>query len=124
MKTEQRFFGDEGEAKVAEYLQSDGYVICARNFHIRGGEVDIIARKKEVIAFVEVKTRKVERFALSEVVTLSKQRKIIRAARTYLFRQRIGDVAIRFDIALVTGEPASAKVTYLPNAFTAHEEIV
>lgn len=124
MKTEQRSFGDEGEAKVVEYLQNEGYAICARNFHIRGGEIDIIARKKEVIAFVEVKTRKVEQFALSEVVTVPKQRKIIRTARAYLFQHHVHDVVIRFDIALVTGELAHAQVTYLPNAFTAHEEVL
>lgn len=124
MKTEQRRFGDEGEAKVAEYLQNEGYTICARNFHLRGGEIDIIARKKEVIAFVEVKTRKVEQFTLSEVVTFPKQRKIIRTARSYLFQHHVRDVVIRFDVALVTGDPAQAQVTYFPNAFTSCDEVL
>lgn len=124
MKTEQRFFGDAGEAAVVEYLQNEGYDIYARNFQIRGGEVDIIARKAEVIAFVEVKTRRVEPFALSEVVTFSKQRKIIRAARSYLFQNHLQDVAIRFDIAILTGDALAWKLNYIPDAFTAHESIL
>lgn len=124
MKTEQRFFGDAGEAAVVEYLQNEGYAICARNFQIRGGEIDIIARKAEVIAFVEVKTRRVEQFALSEVVTFSKQRKIIQAARSYLFQHRISDMVIRFDIAILTGDAPDWKLNYISNAFTAHEGIL
>lgn len=124
MKTEQRFFGDTGEAAIVEYLQNEGYDIYARNFQTRGGEVDIIARKGEVLAFVEVKTRRVESFALSEVVTISKQRKIIRAARAYLFRYRMSDVVIRFDVAILTGDARTWKLNYIPNAFTAPEGIV
>lgn len=124
MKTEQRFFGDEGETAVVTYLQNRGYTICARNFHVRGGEVDIIVRQKEVVAFVEVKTRHVEQFSLSEVITPAKQRKIIRAARSYLFQKHIQDVAIRFDVALLTGTPPLWELTYIPHAFTAHEESI
>ena len=50
--------GSWGEAKSAEYLRKNGYKIEAMNYNSRFGEIDIIARKKKIIAFVEVKLRK------------------------------------------------------------------
>lgn len=50
--------GKLGESKVCEYLAERGYTISARNYRIKGGEIDIIAENGDYIAFVEVKTRK------------------------------------------------------------------
>ena len=46
-----------GESAVCRYLMQQGYTIRKRNYRIRGGEIDIIAQKGEILAFVEVKTR-------------------------------------------------------------------
>ena len=50
--------GQTGEDAVCEYLEDKGYRVAARNFRIRGGEIDIISTKGEYLVFTEVKTRK------------------------------------------------------------------
>jgi len=115
--------GFYGEEQVVAYLQRHGYLILARNVRWRGGEIDIVARKAQLIACVEVKTRRVRHFPLSGVVTPSKQQKIIRTARNFLAYQRLAhDYAIRFDIALVELVEQEWKITYITNAFTAPED--
>lgn len=109
--------GNAGESAVTDSLIKDGYTIVARNYRIRGGEIDIIARKDEYLAFVEVKTRKNNLFPLSEVITLSKQKTIIRTAKHFLstHTQKTLDTAYRFDVALVEG--TDLIITYIPHAF-------
>lgn len=112
----------QGEEYVADYLTKRGYTILARNYRIRGGEIDIIARKAEVVAMVEVKTRTTEYFNLSQVIVPTKQRSLIYAARHFLAKNRLSNVVVRFDVALVY--LASEKVIdfkYMSNAFTAVE---
>lgn len=111
-----RTLGNRGETQVVEYLQSQGFTILARNYLIRGGEIDIIATKKELLIFVEVKTRTQQTHSLSEVVTLSKQKKIIYTAKHFSLTYGSLDKVLRFDVALVQG--SDAIITYLPNAFT------
>ncbi len=83
---------------------------------ITEGEIDIIAQKQELLVFVEVKTRTTQHFPLSELITRSKQRKIIRTAKQYLLEFQVVDKVCRFDVALVTmGQNPS--ITYLPHAF-------
>ena len=112
-----RHTGDAGEQAVADWLVKDGFVVLARNYRVRQGEVDLIASKGELLVFVEVKTRLAEHFYLSEVITRSKQRKIIYAARQYLASKfQYLDKVCRFDVALVTGN--DFQITYIPHAFS------
>lgn len=119
-KTPKRALGDAGEAHITHKLEARGFTILARNYTIRGGEIDIIALKDELVLFIEVKTRTRSDFALSEVITPSKQKKIIFAARYFLATQNITDKVCRFDVALVEG--SDKKTTYIPNAFTSPQE--
>ncbi|MCF7900004.1 YraN family protein [Candidatus Babeliales bacterium] len=109
--------GNAGESAVTDSLIKDGYTIVARNYRIRGGEIDIIVRKDEYLAFVEVKTRKKSLFPLSEVITVSKQKTIIRTAKHFLatYKEQTLDTVYRFDVALVEG--SDLIITYIPNAF-------
>lgn len=107
--------GAEGEEHIAQHLEKNGFSILKRNFTVRAGEVDIIACKDELVVFVEVKTRSHIYFNTSEVITRSKQKKIILAAKIFLTQQRFTDKVFRFDVALV--EKQSAEITYIPNAF-------
>ena len=76
--------GNSGEDLAARYLESNGYEIVARNFHSRYGEIDIIAKNAEYIAYIEVKTRGISSYGLPrDAVTLQKQQKIIKTA--YVF---------------------------------------
>ena len=112
-----KILGNKGEDAVCLWLAKRGFTICERNFAIRSGEVDIIAQKDEILAFVEVKTRKHNYFATSTVVTRSKQRKIISAAKMYIVKKGIQDKACRFDVAIVTSGDLQETIEYLEDAF-------
>lgn len=97
-----RAAGYAAEEMAASFLEEQGFTILARNYTIRGAEVDIIAREAETIVFVEVKQRKSSRYAAPrESVTLAKQRRISRAALVWLQREGLGDAPVRFDIVEV-----------------------
>jgi putative endonuclease len=108
--------GQQGEDLVASHLVREGYRMRHRNVRIRGGELDLVVQKGNVLAFVEVKTRTNKHFALSTLITPRKQALVARAAAVYLQDQRIelSSCVIRFDVALVESET----VTYIENAFT------
>lgn len=112
-------FGHAGESAVADFLQGHGFTILKRNFSFRGGEVDIIAQRNELRVFVEVKTRKGPQFPITDVITFSKQKKIVATAHYFNAQHGWGDQIIhRFDVACVTPVEASLQVTYIKNAFT------
>ena len=54
--------GKWGEALAAEYLRKNGYQIVAANYHSRFGELDLVAKKKKILAFIEVKLRKNDQY--------------------------------------------------------------
>ena len=107
-----------GEKVVAYYLEKKGYRILKRNFTVKGGEIDIIASKDGIIAFVEVKTRAPDPMVNGfEAVTAAKKRRIIRTSERYSYRFP-HDLQPRFDIVWVT--VSGRKVTgfnYIENAF-------
>jgi putative endonuclease len=109
--------GNEGEQAVIEWLQKKGFSILARNFTTRWGEVDIIAQRDEVVAFIEVKTRSVEYFPSSLVVIRSKQRRIIAATHAYIIKNKIEDKVFRFDVAIVIKDFSAYRIEYIENAF-------
>lgn len=116
--------GRAGEEYVCGYLEKRGWKIAARNFRVKGGEIDIIAEKSGVIAFVEVKTRKFGSLSDGiEAVDAKKRKCVIRAADRYL--EEFSDMAreVRFDAAVVTitteEAPRVLEMHYYENAFDA-----
>ncbi len=89
------------EERACEYLRSLGYLIVARNWRWRGGEVDIIAKDGDTLVFVEVKARSTARFGHpAEAVNERKRGKLIAAAKAFLGRD-LGKVPVRFDVVTV-----------------------
>jgi putative endonuclease len=116
--THKKMTGDAGEAHVVAYLQQQRYTILERNYTVRPyGEIDIIAAKGDVIVFVEVKARQHHYFDTSEVITVSKQRKIAVVAQLYFAKNTCDNKVGRFDVALVHQTPKGLDVTYIENAF-------
>ena len=113
--------GDAGEEFVCEYLKDKGYIIAARNYKTRTGEIDIIAESRTTLIFVEVKSRKSGRAYLPrEAVDLIKQQKIASAAGEYVARKQ-SDLALRFDVAEVIffgDNEDSMEINYIENAFS------
>lgn len=101
-----RLTAAEGEVYAKDYLIAKGYDIIALNEVCGDGEIDIIARDKDIIVFVEVKARENNRFGYPvEVITPTKKRNIIRSAKLYINRRRWYNKNVRFDvISLYDGE--------------------
>jgi putative endonuclease len=116
--------GKQGEDAVARYLEKHRYRILGRNVSCRTGEIDLVASKEDVIAFVEVKTRHEHQFELSQIIVPAKQHKIIAAARWYIAQHALCDMVYRFDVALVQAKYEDFVITYIPNAFTDEESVV
>ncbi len=115
-----RKIGYFGEDAVCEYLKGKGYNILARNYQIRGGEIDIIAEDKEYIIFVEVKTRKTGSMTGGlEAITKKKQSLIVKTAVAYM--TKIGsNLQPRFDAVEVYMEKSTVtELNYIENAFDA-----
>jgi putative endonuclease len=94
--------GHSGEALAALRLRLVGYRILARRYRTKVGEIDLIARRGGVLAFVEVKRRANAADAL-EAVSLRSQARIRRAAELFLRRNpELAALALRFDVMVVT----------------------
>ena len=90
--------GKKGEDIAADYLKKSGYKILFRNWKWGKNEIDIIAEKDDIVAFVEVKTRTDEFLGgVSAAVSEEKQRSIIYAAEGYIKKFNV-DKESRFDI--------------------------
>ena len=117
--------GNVGEDAVVRYLRLRGYRILARNYTVKGGEIDIIASRFRYIVFIEVKTRSAatdtEKYGHpADAVTAEKKQHLRYAASRYLSLHPTKKKP-RFDIAEVylantQGKP-SAKIRYLKEAF-------
>ncbi len=90
--------GAWGEALAAEYLRKRGYRLLATGYRCRFGEIDLIAEHKGFLAFIEVKVRKNDDFALArEYVNFTKQKRIRTTASCYL-SQNPNQLQPRFDV--------------------------
>ena len=90
--------GDFGEYVAADFLEAKGYRILEKNFQVKGGELDIIAETRDFLIFVEVKTRKNEKYgAPADAVDWRKQQHLLTAARAYLYKHPT-QKEIRFDV--------------------------
>ena len=113
--------GKWGEKIALEYLNKNDYVTIATGFRSRFGEIDIIAKSKDYLVFVEVKTRKNANFAHArEYVGKEKQRKIIATANYWLVKHPT-KLQPRFDVVevYVHGDESyhSPQINHIENAF-------
>ncbi len=114
-KINKRKLGEKAESIICSYLEEKGYIILEKNFRCHFGEIDIIAKDKDYIVFMEVKYRK--NVALGypeEAVTLSKQQKIIKTSLYYIQQNHISvNANYRYDVISILGN----RVTLIKNAF-------
>lgn len=111
MSMNNRAKGIEGENIAVEYLKKRGYKILERNFMAKTGEIDIIAQDKNIVVFVEVKTRENTLFGQPiEAITPQKVRSIVRTAELYLLSCKRQNDICRFDvIEVLKGEVIHTK---------------
>jgi putative endonuclease len=118
--------GDAAEERACRHLDRSGFTIVERNYRTRGGEIDIVARKGDLLVFVEVRSREVPGLGTpEESVTPAKRRRIVAAARRYL-----SDVPpsswreARFDVIAIDGSGDDAALRHYPAAFDAKGKIL
>jgi putative endonuclease len=96
-----RILGAWGESIAAKYLQNRGYKILERNWRCARGEIDLIIDAGDILAFVEVKTRKSRAMGTPEEgLTAKKSLKLLELAQTYMLEKNI-DVDWRIDMVAV-----------------------
>ena len=117
LNTRQKF-GEQGESLAVWYLKKNGYKILEQNYRTNLGEIDIIAREKKTLVFVEVKSRRSIRYGSPKwAVTLKKQRTISMVALTYLKATKQTDVRARFDVVAITSNQDEPRIEIVKNAF-------
>lgn len=113
-----QIFGKNNESLAVIYLKRQGYRIVEQNYRTRMGEIDIIAKDKETIAFVEVKARASVSFGSPRyAVTLQKQRKISKVALQYLKSTHQSHVRARFDVVTIFSNSGRDTIELIKNAF-------
>lgn len=109
--------GKAGEELAVKYLLEHGYKILERNWRYMHFEIDIVARKEEILAIVEVKTRTGEFFGdPEEGVTKQKERFLSSAAHEYVVLKNL-DVEVRYDIISIVFSKGTYELKMIEDAF-------
>lgn len=94
-----KIIGSWGESVAVQFLEKNKYEILTRNFKCRQGEIDIIAKNKEYLIFVEVKTRSNIFYGIpSQAVNEKKKKNIYKATKYFLHVNKLEEHYIRFDV--------------------------
>jgi len=110
--------GKEGEEIAQDYLQKLGYQILERNYRSQQGEVDIIARDRDFLVFVEVKYYSYRSYGSPVgAVRKAKKQSVIHAAQTYIYKNNIKNTYCRFDVVAIYRRSNSMKIDYYKDAF-------
>lgn len=110
--------GKEGEKLAADFLKKNGYKIVEVNYRCPIGEIDIVARDKNEMVFVEVKARKSSTLGYpEEAVGVKKQKKISQLACWYLQEKKLNDTRARFDVVAILMLPQGNDIRLIRNAF-------
>jgi putative endonuclease len=101
-RSSKRSLGQRGEDIATAYLRQQGYTILTRNWRCAAGELDIVAHQGETLVFVEVRTRRGNRFGSpEESVTPDKQAKLVELAQSYLQESCLTDQNWRIDVVAI-----------------------
>ena len=114
---DRKYIGNKGEDYAVSFLFANGYDVLQKSFRFGRGEIDIIARKDDVLIFIEVKTRKNADFGYPETfVSESQQERRHRAAEEYVI-QKEWHGHIRFDIIAILWDGTEPTLDYFEDAF-------
>ncbi len=110
--------GKVGEDMAADFLKKSGYRIIERNYRCKIGEIDIIALDKDILCFVEVRTKNSSSFCRpQQTVTSPKQRKLQKLALYFLAHKKIKNMNCRFDVVAVDISKGRSGIEMIKNAF-------
>ena len=110
-------FGNKGEQLAVDYLNNNGYKVVHRNYRYLKAEIDIIAKKGDILAIVEVKSRSSDYIqSIADTVTAKKIKLLVMAADHYINSKDL-DVEARFDIITIHRNGTIFNIEHLENAF-------
>lgn len=91
--------GNYGEELALTYLEDKGYKIISRNFRNKYGEIDLICKFKDLLIFIEVKSRFSSLYGSpQEAVTYFKQKQILKLCKLYIMKNKLYNLNCRFDV--------------------------
>ena len=109
--------GKFGEELAVEFLQKNGYDILETNWIFQKAEIDIIVKKENILAVVEVKTRSSIEFGLpQDFVKPKKIQHLVKAVNEYIISNDL-DLTVRFDIIAICKEENNYKIEHIEDAF-------
>lgn len=110
--------GKKGEERAVRFLKKKGYRIIETNYVCKLGEMDLIAKEKDTLVFVEVKTRTSTMFGPPQLaVTNFKQRQLSKVALNFLKQNNLEDVKARFDVVAILFGQRGEEIELIRNAF-------
>lgn len=110
--------GKSGEKRAVEFLKQKGFEILLTNYRYGHKEIDIIAKDKKCIVFVEVKAGKSKSFGPPEGwVNLKKQRKLAEVATAFLQENQFPGYDFRFDVIAIDKSSNQERIEHIENAF-------
>ncbi len=116
---EKHELGKEGENEAEKLLQEKGFEILGKNVRAGGHEMDLVARRKNLLVVAEVKTRSYATLGEpEEFLTKKQQQNIIKAANAFVVNKNL-DVEVRFDIISIVKNQYETKVRHIEDAFYA-----
>jgi putative endonuclease len=115
---EKKELGKKGEDLALRFLKKKGYQIIETNYACKMGEMDIIAKEKDILAFIEVKTRTSTAFGLPQLaVNPKKQSQMSKVALHFLKEKKLEDARARFDVVAILLGPKGAEIELIKDAF-------
>src|SRR4030065_2093655 len=115
---QEKELGKKGEEVVLRFVKKNGYKIIEKNYVCKLGEMDIIAREKDTLVFVEVKTRTSMVFGPPQLaVNSTKQMQLSKVALYFLKEKRLEEVKARFDVVAILLRPKGEEIELIKDAF-------
>ncbi|UCD32344.1 MAG: YraN family protein [Desulfobacterales bacterium] len=118
MENQRQKFGKESESIAVKHLRKQGYKILEQNYRTKMGEIDIIAKDKKTLVFIEVKARRSHLFGNPKwAITPKKQRQISKVALYYLKVTKQTKAKARFDVVTIRSFEEKPRIDIIKNAF-------
>lgn len=115
---EKQIEGKMGEEEATKYLENEGYKIICNNFRCMQGEIDIIAKDKKELVFIEVKTRTNKKYGeAKEAVDRTKKTHIYKAAGYFLYKYKLESTFVRLDVIEVYIRNGRFTINHIKQAF-------
>ncbi len=112
--------GRSGEELAERFLVGRGHDVLARRFRVRHGEVDLVTRSGDHLYFVEVKTRRSDRFGGGlDALDWRKRRRMARVADVFLARRGLDRLVPHLSLVTVEPRAQGASLLFVPDAFDA-----